>query len=92
MTRAEAIKTLAGLLDAFDQDEYGDYFYDNGWDVCEATILSLTALREQEEREQGCEWCYNFQTDPHFYVGEGNGQYTDVVFKFCPMCGRELQK
>lgn len=58
MTREEAIKCLAGLLDAFDSDEHGDYFYDHGWEVCEATILAHAALREQESAENAhCNSC-----------------------------------
>ncbi len=44
MNAQEAIKILSELLDAFDRDEHGDYFYDYGWEVCEATILALGAL------------------------------------------------
>lgn len=47
MTREEATKVLGGLLDAFDRDEHGDYFYEHGWEVCEATILAHGALQNQ---------------------------------------------
>lgn len=47
MTREEAIKVLGELLYAFDRDEHGDFFYEHGWEVCEATILAHAALREQ---------------------------------------------
>lgn len=47
MNYKEATKVLGGLLDAFDRDEHGDYFYEHGWEVCEATILAYGALQNQ---------------------------------------------
>lgn len=84
MTRAEAIEITKLWKD-------GNGFTLSEEEMKEYEELCFVALREQEQREQGCEWCYNFQKDPHFYVDEGNGQYTDVVFKFCPVCGRRLE-
>lgn len=47
MNYKEALNVLGGLLDAFDRDEHGDYFYEHGWEVCEATILAYGALQNQ---------------------------------------------
>jgi hypothetical protein len=47
MNYKESLKVLGGLLDAFDRDEHGDYFYEHGWEVCEATILAYGALETQ---------------------------------------------
>lgn len=87
MTRAEAIKKLLILhsCTAINPKTTINQSDRNAID------MAITALLEQEQREQGCERCDDFQKDPHFYVSEGNGQYTDVVFKFCPMCGRRLE-
>jgi hypothetical protein len=46
MTYPEAKQVLTGLLDAFDRDEHGDYFYDHGWEVCEAVILAMGAFED----------------------------------------------
>lgn len=46
MTYPEAKQVLTGLLDAFDRDEHGDYFYENGWEVCEAVILAMGAFED----------------------------------------------
>lgn len=50
MTREGAIKVFGQLLEAFDQSEHGDYFYDFGDMVCEAANVAIAALREQESR------------------------------------------
>ena len=47
MTREGAIKVFWQLLDAFDNCEHGDYFYDFGDMVCEAANVAIAALREQ---------------------------------------------
>ena len=44
MNTIEAKQVLSGLLDAFDNDEHGDYFYDHGWEVCEAVILAMPTI------------------------------------------------
>ena len=47
MNYKESLKVIGGLLDAFDRDEHGDYFYEHGWEVCEAAILAYGALENQ---------------------------------------------
>lgn len=44
MTQSEARGVLTGLLNAYDQYEHGDYFYDHGDEVCEAVILAFHAV------------------------------------------------
>lgn len=93
MERTEAIKILSGLLDAFDQDEHGDYFYDYGWEVCEATILSIAAMREQEQRKQGCEYCNGLpdeQREDFTMPNASKKDYDIVKINFCPMCGAKM--
>lgn len=41
-------------------------------------ILAQDALREQEERSKGCDWC------EFFFDHSGK-------FQFCPQCGRRLE-
>lgn len=44
MNLNRAKEVLTGLLDAYDQCEHGDYFYDHGEDVCDALILAMSAF------------------------------------------------
>lgn len=48
--RLQAISTLSELLNAYEECEYADYFYDHGTEVCEAARLAYAALYEQEHR------------------------------------------
>ena len=68
---------------------------DNQMDFLEEIELALAALREKQEREDGCEYCQS-----------ENGQGTDIwhgnqlsvgygvyrAIKFCPMCGKSLEE
>lgn len=104
MTREEAIKELRRLHYAYKADEHGDYFYDNADDVCQAAALAIAALREQEERSKGCEWCKKDRVLCWDSGGEevciaNQGKLpvlgTDdwgFAIKFCPMCGRRLEE
>lgn len=83
MDRAEAIKVLQSKL-------HLDCSVDMAIKELEAREVAIAALREQEQREQGCEWCFHFESDPQHLIGEGNGMYTELIYNFCPMCGRKL--
>lgn len=52
MTNLEAVGVFAELLNAYDRDEHGDYFYDHAAEVCEAAILAYGMLFEADERGQ----------------------------------------
>ena len=63
------------------------------------TEVILNALREQAEREKGCEYCSNISK----YAGFGYAEWFEqkaaddlyeisVDVKFCPNCGRDLRK
>ena len=77
MNYKESLKVLGGLLDAFDRDEHGDYFYERGWEVCEAMILAYGALENQPfwisveerlpERDEKCLCRYTFGSDGVMY-------------------------
>ena len=41
MTREEATNCLADLLDAYNADWHGDYFYDNSDAVCDAVVFLM---------------------------------------------------
>lgn len=84
MTREEAIKVM----------EYPirKWLLDTSYDgVYEAWEMATAALREQEERSKGCNWCWHFQNDPQYLVSRGNGMYDEVIFEYCPVCGRKLE-
>ena len=97
MDRAEAIKredrVVYNLLNHEDK---------------EAARMAFEALREQEQREQGCKYCREYES-----IVEVNGDFIsfdetiskgifleactcDVVLEakvsFCPMCGRKLKE
>lgn len=65
--------------------------------------LALSALREKQEREKGCEFCNGdtfksvgaktiFDMRKVFLCGGDSMPEESERFKFCPMCGRELKE
>lgn len=96
MTREEAIKVLEedhkqrvdGYISYLAHYGHTDYAEEQHLDAME---MAIAALREQEERSKGCEWCWHFQSDPQYLVSRGNGMYEEVTFKLCPVCGRKLE-
>lgn len=59
------------------------------------------ALREQAERESGCEWCLDDEDNEPEHIGIGTDEWGrecgylvigEETFQvnFCPMCGRKL--
>ena len=67
----------------------------------DACRMAISALREQEERERGCEYCNdcksicNQDEDIHISgnilrIDIGCYAYSSVKINFCPMCGRRL--
>ena len=52
----------------------------------ESVELALSALREQAERDKGCEYCSG---NPNIYSGNCKSIVENVPF--CPMCGRRLE-
>ena len=97
MTSEEAIESLNGCIVS---EEYKNGKA-NGNVTCDLTreILSMAiaALREKQEREKGCEYCNDPDTEygaislPRTASGEVDiNQVEAVEACFCPMCGREL--
>lgn len=58
-------------------------------EVCDQ---SIAALQEQEHKGNGCSWCWHFQCDPQHLISEGNGRYRELIYQFCPICGRKLEE
>lgn len=105
MNEIEAISVLETRIKYPNNDTYGG--------MCEAeyqqeaVVLAIEALREQAERESGCEFCcYQEYHDKTLYPKEGYVFYAgfskqiDVddfdeietdEIKYCPMCGRRLE-
>lgn len=63
----------------------------------EMAEIALAALREQEQREQGCEVCKGITIISGAFNGTGPADENHLLgvdydgdFEFCPMCGRKL--
>ena len=58
-------------------------------------ILTVTGLTYEElfatEERAECEWCWHFKNDPQHLFSEGDGMYKELVYKFCPACGKGLE-
>lgn len=99
MDRLEAIKRLETLVEVWDGEPFVK-------ESVEAYKVAIAALREQEQREQGCEYCNEYKS-----IVEENGDFIsldetrskgvfleactcdvllEVKVPFCPMCGRKL--
>ena len=58
--------------------------------MCSAET-ALAALREQAEREKGCEYCNSrFAIATHYITESGMKAGTNKTANFCPMCGKRL--
>lgn len=96
MDRAEAIKRLewyqlVGTMT--------DSFTVGGGADREAYNMALAALREQAQREQGCEYCFRAKWISGAFSASGPADETHVFVvpydgdvNFCPMCGRKLKE
>ena len=108
MTREEAIKILEEYPCSTGEVD-GDtcaVVFDAGLDETEAALdMAIAALREQEERSKGCEWCESLdKKNRDFKNGDilargvvehtfwGDGRWYMQEPKFCPMCGRRLEE
>ena len=94
MTNEEAIRELSGTYRiAFEPDVSNETRKHN-----EAIDLATDALREQAERDKGCEYCkqviatvkMDFETDS--ILGENKWFSSTRRPKYCPMCGKRLGK
>lgn len=72
MTDREAIETI----------EYARAFNENHTRLMVALDCAVSALREREERQKGCSFCY---TDAR------HNPFTSD-YNFCPICGRKLKE
>ena len=96
MTEQEAIAVLElqaiGLTGLISGMRKENPLYDVVQQRLSAIDLAQRALKERMEREGRCEWCDYFAQDPTYYFSEGNGMYKTIQYRFCPMCGRQLEE
>ena len=62
-------------------------------DVKEFYALAEAALREQEERERGCEYCNGLpfsQMEDFTMPNASKKDYDIVTIRYCPICGRRF--
>lgn len=109
MTREEAIRILdpETTREALAEIEYYNGFSGKAaavQAVTDACVLAVTALREQEEREKGCEYCNEDSEGYRKMIGSfsitnpfhGNVWNIETChckprqIYFCPMCGRMM--
>ena len=96
MTREQAIKVCTRekecVQSALDVCADGGHYVSpdgiiTAMDYVEAMDMAIAALREQEERGKGCEFCDN---------GEQYSTYDkygmNLTLALCPMCGRRLEE
>jgi len=70
----------------------------------DACNMALAALRNQQEREKGCEYCRAIHKKPNdhktgdiimpdrfWYTHEGDGGDHYRPYRYCPECGRKLR-
>lgn len=56
-------------------------------------IVRLAELEDEaERREEGCEWCSYYDVERQDLIANGNGMYDEVIFRYCPVCGKELKE
>lgn len=61
-------------------------------DVDDALEMAISALREQEERSKGCDFCnadYAVMSGSYMTL---DFQHKSITPKFCPKCGRRLEE
>lgn len=97
MTDREAIELISPETGLSKMAEIEYYHGFEGLDavrkaLSDAYALAVSALQERIDREKGCERCQIFENDPQFLFSRGNGQYDEIMFKYCPVCGCKLKK
>lgn len=89
MKKIEAIKRIENHMEIHNRQEQG---------LCHnlniALELAIQALQKEQEREQECAWCKDYNKpnwDSFGVLDEDFGQYVHPnMVKYCPFCGRRL--
>lgn len=50
----------------------------------------VNLILNQQERQEECEWCSEFENNRKWLVSKGNGMYEEYTYQYCPMCGKKL--
>jgi hypothetical protein len=106
MNEIEKVTTIQDAITWFELDLKDGKCYDT-CPQCNANEFALAALREQAEREKGCEYCLQgedlaYGLDSMHRTGriyiDGNLLTADlysesmaVVICYCPVCGKRLE-
>ena len=92
MNNSETIKYFESLLKRF-EDKPDDTYWGKVHNATsrEALSAALSALREQAEREKGCEYC-NSALAPLYKIST-NWHPSFALFEpaVCPVCGKRLE-
>ena len=99
MTNNEAIEVLETLDFPCDKCTMDEACGKAEAGLCDGAFkIALSALREKQEREKGCEACNDTNTEfgvvsfPRTASGKVEIDKVEAVeAHFCPMCGRELK-
>ena len=92
--RSKHATTLNLMLGKYSHIRQNDSEFD-------AIMYALDALREQAERDKGCDWCNakafeRYGVDkvfgyPSVFVNCSKTPAEDKRFSFCPVCGKQLE-
>jgi hypothetical protein len=91
------------ILQAIDYLETQKRLFPKSFNVLSGHFdIAISALKEQAEREKGCEYCNGnalkgvaltyFWGIPKVALHSGEELTESEKFKFCPNCGRDLRK
>jgi hypothetical protein len=80
VTREDAIKFLYHIADEEQSELEANRRIWTNQKRLEALSMAISAMREQEERGKGCEYC------TATYIQHGS------LVGFCPYCGRRLEE
>lgn len=91
MNITEAKQVLSGLLDAFDQDEHGDYFYEHGWAVCEALIYTMSAFDCQTRHGKWIKYLDFWRKCSECNETWHEQWILGKHLRYCPGCGARME-
>ena len=101
MTREEAIKVLQTEIACVKRQDCAriecakcDLVLEESA-ILTAYDMAIAALREQEERSKGCEYCNGLpelQRECFTMPNASKQDYDIVTIRYCPMCGRRLEE
>ena len=102
MTREEAAKILDEWVGIGAVGEDSHICFESDLDDVEIALnTAISALREQEEQSEGCDYCNDLHLARDCIIGNVERMFVGRSFadayvqereiKFCPYCGRRLE-